>query len=664
MVQEKKSKAWIARPQDPKLVARLSEQTKVSPILTQILFGRGIAEPDKLVSFLAPPSLARGLHNPSKLPGCREAAAFLADAIRAKKKIVVYGDYDVDGMTATAILLQGIRVCGGDAIFYVPNRLEEGYGLNCDALRLFKETENVDVVVTVDCGITSVEEARFAKSLGLQMVITDHHTPIVDEKTGRQILPEAVAIVHPKLEIDGFPPYPFPEICGAFVAFKLVWQLGVEMGTDGVKTSPEMREFLLKAIGYAALGTIADVMPLQDANRVLVRYALNNSLVEHLPLGLKYLVETASAGKPKKLTSDDVSFVIAPRLNAAGREVLNEKTLEILKKGQKGKDDRMTSGPSGQDEQSEYEKAKDDWELGKKLLEHPQPLAAAGQMGLARLGVELLITDRPDRANELAKYVNNLNQTRQKLEQRIMKEARALINNEETGYADDPAFVLAGEDWHPGVIGIVAGRLAETYSRPTVMIALRDPDSSSGSARGVSDSSFNMYDALDSCSQYLTRFGGHAGAAGLGIKQSNVAAFRAAFCDYVANHFAESDYVPRVYIDCELPLAALTPQICHEIEKLAPFGADNPNPVFVVQGLTLDSIRAAGANANVLQAKFRQRQTTRRAVCFNHVDWIQELERLHAENALAKYDVAFNIAYNDFMQQVEMRIVDWRVSRQ
>lgn len=637
MNQDRKSKVWIARPQNPTLVSRLSDQTKIPPILAQILFGRGVAEPDKLISFLAPPNLARGLHNPTKLPGCREAAAFLADAIRAKKRIVVYGDYDVDGMTATAIMLQGIRVCGGDCVFYVPNRLEEGYGLNCDALRLFKDTENADVVVTVDCGITSIEEIKFAKSLGMQVVVTDHHTPIVDEKTNRQVLPEAEAIVHPKLEIDGFPPYPFPEICGAFVAFKLAWQLGVELGPDGVKTAPKTREFLLKALGLAALGTIADVMPLQDENRVLVRYALENSLVDHMPLGVKFLLEAVDM-KSRKITSDDVSFTIAPRLNAAGREVLNDKTLK------------------GADKED-----KDDWLDGKALLEHPQPLAAAGQMGLARLGVELLITDKPDRARELAPYIDKLNQTRQKLERRIMAEARAMI---EESYPDAPAFVLDKDDWHPGVIGIVAGRLAERYSRPVVMIAHRGPDASSGSARGVADSSFNMYDALDSCSQYLTRFGGHAGAAGLGIKKANVDAFREAFCDYVANHFAETDYVPRLYIDCELPLVALTPQVCYDLEKLAPFGAENPHPVFAAYGLTLDSIRAAGKAGNVLQAKFRQRQTSRRAVCFNHEEWIQELERLHSENALAKFDVAFNLAYNDYLQQIELRLVDWRLSTQ
>ena len=614
MVQEKQSKIWVSRPYDPDLVKRLSQQTKIAPIVAQALTGRGITEPDKIVSFLAPPSLSRGLHNPSRLPGCKDAAAFLADAIRAGKKIVVYGDYDV-------------------CMYYVPNRLEEGYGLNCDALKLFKEDEHADVVVTVDCGITSLQEVAYAKSIGLEMVITDHHTPLVDEETKRQILPDAVAIVHPKLELDDVPPYPFPEICGAFVAFKLAWQLGVETGPDGVKTAPATREFLLGAIGLAVLGTIADVMPLQDENRTLVRYALEHSLVERMPLGVEFLLECSSS-KQRKITSDDVSFTIAPRLNAAGREVLNEKTIR-----------------DAEDETN--------WMRGKKLLSHPHQLAAAGQMGLASLGVELLITDRPARARELAPYINELNQTRQKIERRIMADALRMI---EEKYADAPAFVLASPDWHPGVIGIVAGRLAERFYRPTVMISLREPDSNPGSARGVPDSTFNMYDALDACSQYLVRFGGHSGAAGLGIRETNVAEFRDAFCDYVENHFAASELVPRLYIDAELPFTALTYATYQELEKLAPFGAENPRPVFAAYGVSLESVRAAGVKGGVLQAKFRQYQTSRRAVCFNRPDWI-ELIKIHEENTLAKFDVAFSLAYNDFIQQVEMRILDWRLAR-
>lgn len=653
MANDKVSRVWETRPYDPDSVARLSQQTKIPPMVAQVLYGRGVDTPEKIVSFLAPPSLSRGLHKPSKLPGCVEAAKFLAEAIRAGKKIVVYGDYDVDGMTATAVLLQGIRVCGGECMYYVPNRLGEGYGLNCEALERFKTEDGASVVVTVDCGITSVKEAEFAKSIGLDLVITDHHTPLVDEETQRQRTPDAAAIVHPKLVLDDFPPYPFPEICGAFVAFKLAWQLGVEMGPDGVKTAPEVREFLLGAIGLAALGTIADVVPLQDENRTLVRYALDHSLVERMPLGVKFLLESASATQraghaQKKLTSDDVGFTIAPRLNAAGREVLNA---EMFPSGSLNQHQILNQNLDQEDLAH--------WLQGQQLLAHPHQLAAAGQMGLASLGVELLITEQQARARELAPYINHLNQTRQKLERNIMREAEEMIKSQ---YADAPAFVLASRQWHQGVIGIVAGRLADKYYRPTVMIALRNPDSNPGSARGVPDSSFNMYNALDHCSEYLERFGGHAAAAGLGVKESNVDAFRDAFCDYVENHFAKADSQPRLFVDSEIPFSAITVPNFHELEKLAPFGAENQHPVFASFGVTLESVRGAGQNQSVLQAKFRQFQTSRRAVSFNRADWIKELEQLFHENPGATYDIAYTLAFNDFVQQVELRLLDWRVS--
>ncbi|MGN0911536.1 MAG: DHH family phosphoesterase [Thermoguttaceae bacterium] len=641
MAEAQKPKLWIARPYDPDAVERIARQTKISPLVAQALLGRGFREPDKIVSFLAPPSLSRGLHNPVRLPGCVQAAKFLAKAIRAQKQIVVYGDYDVDGMTATAVLLQGIKKCGGKCVFYVPNRLEEGYGLNCAALKRLKEENGAQVVATVDCGIMSLKEAAYAKELGLDLVITDHHSPLVDEKTGRQVLPDCPAIVHPKLEVEGEPPYPFPEICGAFVAFKLAWQLGVEMGPDGVKTSQEMREFLLGAIGYAALGTIADVVPLRDENRTLVRYALERSLVDHLPMGVKFLLEYSST-RPKRITSDDVGYMIAPRLNAAGREVLNEST-------PKDADDEIS------------------WQRGKQLLAHPHQLAAAGQMGLATLGVELLITNDPSRARELAPYVNSLNATRQKLERRIMTEALQMINER---YLESPAFVLASPSWHPGVIGVVAGRLSDRFYKPTVMIALRNPELNPGSARGVPDSSFNMYQALDACSDLLVRYGGHAGAAGLGIKENNVDAFREKFCQYVSNHFNADEYQPRVYLDGEAPFAAITLAAFRDLERLAPFGAENPSPVFATYGVTLVNARRVGKvkpgagtqQGNVCQARFKQFQTERKAVAFNHGDWADELERLRAENPNYLYDVAYSIAYNDFYQQVELRLLDWRLS--
>ncbi|MBQ1337145.1 MAG: DHH family phosphoesterase [Thermoguttaceae bacterium] len=651
MIKEKENLNWVTRPYDPDLVARLANQTHIAPIVAQTLVGRKIAEPDKIVSFLAPTSLSRGLYPPDRLPGCKRAAEFLADAIRADKKIVVYGDYDVDGMTATAILLQAIQTSGGRCGYYVPNRLEEGYGLNVAALKRLREDEGADVVVTVDCGITSVKEVQAAKEMGLEIVVTDHHTPLVDEETKKQILPDAVAIVHPKYEIEGFPPYPCPEICGAFVAFKLAWGLGLAMHPEAKgKTAPEMREFLVRAIGLAALGAIADVMPLLDENRTIVRYALENSFVDNMPLGLKYLFEVAVNNPRKKITSEDVGFTIAPRLNAAGREVLNADSL-------RDEEDKLN------------------WRVALSLLNNPSPLASAGQMGLASLGVELLITDNPSRARELAPFFNNLNTTRQKIERNILTAAKRMI---EEKYADAPAFVLASRDWHPGVIGIVAGRIAETYCRPTVMIALREADGNAGSARGVPDSNFNLYDALNHCSEYLVRFGGHAAAAGLGIKEANVAAFREAFCDYVARSFSPKDRVRTLKLDGEFPFGMINLQAQAELERLAPFGAENPRPIFAAYNVALagPARRAGGGKlkpgappnqapppGNVFQARFRQFNDERRAVAFNHGDWADQINAIVEQNPNARFDVAFQVVYSDYYNQVELRLQDWRVAQ-
>ncbi|MDD3589151.1 MAG: DHHA1 domain-containing protein [Thermoguttaceae bacterium] len=647
MIKNKQKVEWITRPYDPDLVARLAQQTGVEPIVVQTLIGRKIADPSSIVNFLAPPSLSRGLYPPHRLPGCQEASEFLADAIRADKKIVIYGDYDVDGMTATAILLKAIQTCGGKCGYYLPNRLEEGYGLNCEALKRLREDEGADVVVTVDCGIANLDEIQYAKEIGLDLVVTDHHTPLVDEETEEQILPAADAIVHPRLQIEGAAPYPCPEICGAFVAFKLAWGLGLAM-EGAEKTSAEMREFLIHAIGLAALGTIADVVPLQDENRTLVRYALENSFVHHMPLGLKRLVEIVVSNPNKKITSEDLGYTLAPRLNAVGREVLTENSLH---------------------DQEDHE----NWLYAKSLLSNPSRLASAGQMGLAMLGVELLITDSSARANELAPFINNLNATRQKLERRIMSDAVKMI---EENYVGAPAFVLASYDWHPGVIGVVAGRIAERYYRPTVMIALREADANAGSARGVPDSDFNLYDALNYCSEYLARFGGHAAAAGLGIKEANVDSFREAFCAYVADAFPPKERVPKLQLDGEFPLSCANMQTFGELDRLSPFGAGNPRPIFAAYGVSLvgNARRAGGGKAkpgsnqppapgNVFNGRFRQYQSEVRAVAFGRGDWADQMNEIVLNDPDAKFDVAFQVVYSDYFKQVELRLQDWRVAQ-
>lgn len=642
MTTEKEKREWVTRPYDPDQVKRLVQLTKAPPIVVQTLAARKISSPERIRAFLAPANLATGLYPPERLPGCLQAARLLAEAIRADKKIVVYGDYDVDGMTATAILLEALRTCGAKrSSYYLPNRLGEGYGLHCESLKRLREDEEADVVVTVDCGISSVEEAEYAKELGLQLIVTDHHTPTVDPDTQKQIMPDAAAIVHPKYKIEGFPPYPFPEICGAFVAFKLAWALGKEtQASEDGKTGPQMREFLLRAIGLAALGTIADVVPLHDENRTLVRFAIDRSFVDHMPLGLERLLEVAKQDPKKKLSSEDVGFTIAPRLNAAGREVVSRESA------------------SDPDE-------KDVWKRAQELLKNSSSLASAGQLGLASLGVELLMTNDPRRAAELAPFIDNLNATRKKIENQMKTEAFRMIRE---NYADAPAFVLAKRDWRPGVIGIVAGRVAETFNRPTILVALREAESGTGSARSVQDSNFNLYDALNHCSSLLTRFGGHASAAGLGVKESNVDAFREAFCAYVAEHF---EYAPKLLLDGELPLAAVTLEALNDLEQLAPFGAENQRPVFCSCGVQLvGPARRMGKGlkptdpAPHFNARFRQFQSERRAFAFSQGEWADQMNEIVAFKPDVKFDIAFTIQYNSFNGgSVELKLLDWRESK-
>lgn len=645
----KEIKEWVPRPYDSRLVMNLSRQTNLNPVLVQILTGRGMIDADRMIRFLAPVNLSRDLYAPERMSGCLAAAEFIVDALKNKKRITIFGDYDVDGMTATAILTKAIQYLQGEVNYYIPNRLNEGYGLSASAIKKLQE-DGTRMIITVDCGITSIQEADYARELGLDLIITDHHTPISDRETGKLTLPNALAIVHPRVDYasNNLSDYPCPNLCGAAVALKLAWAIA-RLAEGKTSTSPKMRSFLIHAVGLAALGTVADVVPLQDENRVIVRFALANSLLNDPPMGLKYLNEVAGLHNNKRITSEDIGFTIAPRLNAAGREVLHPNSVN-----------------------DEEDKA--NWATAKALLSDPNRLAVAGQMGLGSLGVELLITDQQSRARELAPFINNLNDSRQKIERKIMQEALRQI---ESDYRDDPAYVLASRDWHPGVLGIVAGRLTEIYFKPVIMVALKNCDPGTGSGRNVPGSSLSLYDAFEHCSEYLERFGGHVAAAGLGIKEINIPAFRAAFCDYIAEHLSEKDKIPKIAIDGEFPLASVTNQNVSAIEQMAPFGSGNPRPIFAAYGVSLsESARRIGKKTKftdpsgshgelvgrTFYAKFRQFQTERRAVAFGSGDWVEEINDLVAKNPAIKFDIAYQMVYNDHLEQSEIRLIDWKIS--
>lgn len=578
------NKRWRICPHDAARVSRLEQLAGVPPIVAQLLLSRGVYEPEAARTFLD--AKLTGLRDPDELPGVPEAADRIHAAVRDRRKIVVYGDYDADGMTGTAILLSCLKLLGADATYYVPNRLEEGYGLSCDALKSLAE-RGAQLVISVDCGITSCQQALTAREAGLELIVTDHHEMGDD-------LPCAAAIVHPRLPGTS---YPFGGLCGAGVALKLAWAI-CQRASQAKRVTEPLRNFLLSAVGLAAIGTVADVVPLLDENRILVRHGLY-SLKAMPPLGLAALLQVAKLHEKPALGSEDIGFTIGPRLNAAGR------------------------------------------------------------FGQAQLGVELLTTDSPQRAQQLAEYIHELNSSRDSLERSIQLAAAKQIK-EQFDPEGDSALVLAGRGWHAGVIGLVAGKLAEKHHRPVVLIALDQLGIKPGIGSARSPNGLNLHAALASCSEHLLGFGGHAAAAGLKIDESRIDAFRQAFCDAAESETPAGSRVGEVRIDAEGPLAQLTLQIVQQIESLAPFGCGNPRPVLCATGIRLaEPPKKIGASERHLSLKLVQYRTTMRAVGFGHAEWAEELAATNAP-----LDIAFKPTINEYRgrQNVEAHLVDWRVS--
>ena len=504
-------KQWRFAQHDRAIVGRLVKEMSCSPLLAQILAARGVESKSQADSLYS--TKMTDLHDPKLLPGVEEAADRIVSAIHSKRRITIYGDYDVDGVTATSLLWHCLKLAGATVDYYIPCRLEEGYGLNVDAIGSLAEEDSKRLVITVDCGICSIEEAALAKELGLELIITDHHT-MVDE------LPNAATNVHPRLPGSE---YPFPDLCGAGVAFKLAWALCQKLN-DGTKASPRMREYLKSAVGLAAMGTVADVVPLVGENRILVRYGLA-TITEKSMAGLSMLLKVADLHEQKELTAEDIAFGLAPRINAAGR------------------------------------------------------------LGQARLAVELLTTDNRQRAAQLADYLDQLNKNRQTVERKIFKQAKEQIADHPE-WLDAGALVLASEQWHPGIIGIVAARVTETFQRPAIMIAI-NPETEIGQGSGRSQGGIDLHSALAECRQKLLGFGGHRAAAGLRIEMNQIDEFRTAFCESIESRTVSLGEEPEVDVDAEVSLHDLTHRAVKELEWLGPFGQQHGRPVFVARGVEL-----------------------------------------------------------------------------
>jgi single-stranded-DNA-specific exonuclease len=573
------TKTWQLLPHDPAAIERLARALGVPSMVAQLLLNRKLTAPAAAAAFLQ--ASLTGLREPDLLPGVPEAAERLVTAVKKGQRVCVYGDYDVDGVSGTAILLTVLRLMNATYEFHVPHRLEEGYGVNAEALRRIKGG-GADVVVTVDCGITSVEEAEEAKRLGLELIVTDHHEP-------KAQLPAAL-LVHPRLATGN---YPFGGLCGAGVALKLAWAL-CKRHCGGDKVSPAFREALLDAVAFASLGTVADVVPLHDENRILVRHGLAR-LRHSQNVGLKALLQSAKLDEKPALASFDIGYTLAPRLNAAGR------------------------------------------------------------LGSARLAVELLTTQSSQRAAELARFLEDQNYQRQLAEKKIYSEAKAQA--EEQGKAGAPALVLASSSWHAGLIGIVAGRLMEAYARPVLMITTsKDGTLAAGSGRSVPG--FRLHEALAACGEELLSHGGHATAAGFKLQPGRLPAFRERFVALAGSHFAEAPPVPKLVIDAEVPLAALTLGVVESLNHLEPYGAGNPQPLLLAGDLqVVGEPRRVGNGDRHLSFRVKQHNREMKAIAFGMGENLEELM-----SAEGKCCLVFTPKINEWQgrRSVEVEVKDFQ----
>lgn len=408
-----RSRRWNIADPDPR-AGDLARALRTSPVIAQILLNRRLEDPATCQAFLSP-KLTQ-LHPPEAIPGLPRAAERIAAAIRAREKVVIYGDYDVDGITATAILWHAVRLLGGSVEYYIPHRVEEGYGLNSEALRQICDG-GAGVVVSVDCGVTAIEPARVARDRGVDLVITDHHEWRTDD-SGAPVLPDCYVVAHPRL--GGGAPVN-PHLCGAGLAFKLAWAVGQQL-SGAARVNDSFRDLLLDATVLAALGTIADVVPLVGENRVLARFGLGGLKASRLT-GIRALVRSARLDG-QEIDSCHVGFRLAPRLNACGR------------------------------------------------------------MGHAALAVEMLTTANEQRAMEIATYLEQQNRVRQGTEKRILEQAIEQIESLGLAEDDSRAIVVGGAGWHPGVLGIVASRLVDRYHRPAIVCAL-EAGHGHGSGRSI-----------------------------------------------------------------------------------------------------------------------------------------------------------------------------------
>ena len=486
----------------PELRNELSKQLDVPPVVAQLLIKRGITDTQKGERFLSP--LLQHLHDPFLMKDMEKGTDRILQALHNKEKITIYGDYDVDGITACTLLVDFLGSVGAQASYYIPHRLKESYGLNTEAVNKIV-ADGTNLLICVDCGISDRDEIQLAQKLGMDTIVVDHHEA--------PPLPSPAYAVLDPLQPDC--PFPFKGLAGVGVALYLLIALRSRLRKKGFwqnSSEPNLRRYL----DLVALGTIADIVPLTGDNRVLVSYGLKE-LRDSVRAGIVALKKVSGLEK-EEISTGQVGFRLAPRLNAGGR-------------------------------------------------------IASGQKG-----VELLLTQDHERAYSIASELDQANRKRQKIEERIYQEAKAIIGRD--GLVDRRSIILSSDEWHPGVIGIVASRLAEECWRPTILIAL-DGDKGKGSARSIVG--FHIYESLRECENHLVGFGGHKYAAGLTISRDMIDVFRNTFEEVVTKKMGDEDFMPTIFIDAEIGLEEITPELLSYLSRFSPYGPANPKPFFTTR---------------------------------------------------------------------------------
>lgn len=575
-----KMNKWIVQQNDPVLREQLVKELGISPVLANLLLNRGYEQPQEIREFLNP-SLQQ-LSSPFEMLNMGAAVERILEAVAHKDRIVVYGDYDVDGICASVTLYQGLQVLGADVDYYVPDRMEEGYGVNIPALQSIFET-GAKLLVTVDCGVSSWQEVETAKQWGMDVIVTDHHQ-LPDS------LPDCI-IVNPVLSNSEQDKWRY--LCGTGVAFKVVQGLFSRyFHEDG------FTERMLPFLDLAALATVADIVPLKGDNRVLVKFGLEQmALGERLGLtALRRIAQNKATLHDSKTlleqekdmeipTTTTVGFALAPRLNACGR------------------------------------------------------------IGDVRLGLQLLTTEDPEEAVMIATQLDEENRSRQNIERAIYEEALQMV--EVQGLRQQDGLIVVGENWHPGVIGIVASRLVEQFFTPTIVLTLNN-GLYKGSGRSFAG--FHLQQALSQCADLLENFGGHSQAAGLGLKPENLAAFREQFAKIVAANTTSDSFLPTLMIDSEIDMQNINHETYKEIAKIQPTGTMNPIPLFVCRCQKTLEARTVGGGGDHLRIKLRSGLGDIFGIGFKKAD----LEPLVREGSV---DIAFSLDKNTFNNKTSLQLL-------